>query len=960
MLNWDAEILTEEEQDGNGHRPELTQYSSGDVASQAGARPTLFIGLGGTGQRIGVYLKALLIANHGAIPDWFRLLVLDTADEPLAIRLADGRAVSLEPGTEFVNIGHVPVGRIIRHRQKQHAIADRFGDSLMRLPPTVLRHGAKQVRLLGLLALYWHFHEVEEHVQRAIWHLAGRETNSRTRETNSRTRETNSRTRETNSRTRETNSRTRETNSRTRETNSRTVVDTEQGINVSIANSLCGGTGAGTFLDVAFLVRALVEELGDLGDFCQVTGLGVLPGAFRDVNGPNLLPNAVSSLMELNHTMTRNDFQAAYPNGRVIAPTSAPFNLYYVLDGVDERGRVWPGINAVCRLAARALYLQMGSQVGRKGENDFDNLQEVLGGTDGGVGTFLGSIGLSVCRFDATAAYDRCASRQAVRLIREGWLRPADEGERLEPEPLMADLALDEEEMSIGVNLALPGHIRRLAPSLQAHETVAFAEGYRATRLESIYRATIETRRRERAVAVAESLRRQVDRLASDPTGGVCQAAATLGAFQAHLQRGGVELQRQVADLEDQIERLDQEMGEQRAALLHAASSGFLMRNNRVAAAQRRYLQMATAVYRACLSRDLCDAALQVLDGLARTRGELADGLDRFASRLHDAARLLESASRPSGDGLPADLELVTPEYVAELYARHAPALGDTAALCLNGNASLLEWIDRPAVELARWIRRGSGQPFEALLQHDVETALREQSDEISPDARRMWLMQQATPSWNLDRSRLEDGGAGLVSVTVLGVPDEHDTVFVEQGGMLVSTQDNQHIIAMRVTVGAPYTALQQFPAWKRTYEQMRGQRPLHILPTFHTSTQAALQAFALGLVFRLVLTQGSWYYYRPADRLDKPERLAQGLQNAVQAFAAQEGLAHEVMERVEQHILVRLTTAQAIERLDAYCEAGEQGGNTDDLDRQLRKAARAYADRLRQTLAASEGILEG
>ena len=122
--------------------------------------------------------------------------------------------------------------------------------------------------------------------------------------------------------------------------------------------------------------------------------------------------------------MTRNDFCAAYPNGRVIEPTSSPFNLYYVIDGVDERGRVWPGINAVCRLAARSLYLQMGSQVGRKGENDFDNLDEVLSGTDDHAGTFLGSVGLSVCQFNAAVAHDLCARRQAVRLIREGWLRP--------------------------------------------------------------------------------------------------------------------------------------------------------------------------------------------------------------------------------------------------------------------------------------------------------------------------------------------------------------------------------------------------------------------------------------------------------------------------------------------------------------------------------------------------------
>jgi hypothetical protein len=935
MLEWSEKVLTIEEEGGNGHRPELASTSTEAAATQAaptGVRPTLLICLGGTGQRIGVYTKAMFIANHGRIPDWFRLLVFDTANEPYAVRLEDGQTVTLEPGTEFINIGHVPVGRIIRHRQKQRAIAERFGDSLLQLPPTVLRHGAKQVRLLGLLALYWHFHTIEEHIKRALWRLAGRETGRKA------------------------------------------VVDTEQGVNIFVVNSLCGGTGAGEFIDVAFNVRAQVEELGDLGDFCQITGVGVLPGAFHDVDGPNLLPNTVASLLELNHVMTRNDFRAVYPNGRVIEPTSAPFNLYYVIDGVDERGRVWPGINAVCRLAAQALYLQIGSQVGRKGENDFDNLDEVLGGVDGNAGTFLGSVGLSICQFDAAAARDLCARRQAVRLIRDGWLRPEDgesasqravafwEVERLEPESLMDGLAVDDESVAVGVNLSLPGRIHRLSLAQQAQETVAYVEGYRTARLESTFRTAIERRRRERIAAVTEGLRRQVVRLTCDPETGVQEAIAVVSSLKGLFDRGRAELQAQMAELENQVEQSDREMSHQRAALLRTASGGFLMRGGKVATAQRRYLQAATTAYRTHLSLVLCDAALQVLNNLERSRSELANDLNRMASRLHDAVRLLESSPGRSGDGLPPDLDLATPDYVTKLYTRYAPTLGDTAALCLeglDGEDGLLRWADRPAAELVQWVSKNSARSFDPVLRHDVETALREQSDGVSPGARLRQQMQQATPSWNLDRARLEDGGAGLVSVTVLGVPDEHKTLFADQGGMLVSTQDNQQIVALRATVGAPYTALQQFPAWKRAYDQMRGQRPLHILPAFHTSTEAALHAFALGLVFRLIFAQGSWYYYRSVDRLDKPKRLAQGLQNAVQVFAAREGMAHEVLERVEQHILVHLTTEEAIKRLDAYWQAGEQGGVADELDRRLRKAARSYADRLRQTLAASEGILE-
>lgn len=924
-----------ESSNGNGTDP------YGAIGPDGKVRPTLLVGLGGTGHRIAVHLKALFERHGDGLPDWMRLIVFDTAEDPTVARLEEGRTVALERGTEFVNIGHVPVGRIVRHRDKQLAIAERFGESLTQLPPTVLRHGAKQIRLLGLLALYWHFHQVEDHLKRAIWHLAGRDTARRG------------------------------------------VVEGGRGINIFITNSLCGGTGAGTFIDVAFLVRALVDELGDLGDFCQVTGMGVLPGAFPNVDGPYLEPNTVASLMELNHAMTRRDFNTTYPNGRVVEPVSAPFNLYYVVDGVDEHGRVWTGINAVCRQAARALYLQIGSQLGRKGENDFDNLDEVLSGiSDDGVGTFLGGVGLSVCQFDASAAHAECVRRQALRLIREGWLRVADDepeegaqangdeqaqdpaeafwkAERLDPELLGDDLAVDEEGVVITVNPTLPGGLQRLSLEQRAQETVAYIDSYRSQRVQGLFRTAIKARREERTMGLSKRLRREVLRLSGHPDLGMREATAMLDDLQNRIDTARSALQKERGGLNIRIEQLEKELKGRSSALLRAPTAGFLGRGLRVRKAQRHYVQTATAVCRADLARYLRGASLQVLDALSRLRKDLASELDQLADRLEGAAQLLVTRSRQPEDGLPVDLELANPGYVEQLYARFAPSLSDTAALCLEDTGGLLDWADLTAAELAREIEVGASQSFNQILQHDVETALREDDDEVTPEARRRWLLERATPSWNLDRSRLEDGGTGLVSVTVLGVPDEDRTLFADHSEMLVSTHDNRRIIALRATVGAPYTALQRFPAWKRTYRINRGKRPLHVLPSFHTSTETALQAFAVGLVFQLIYSQGSWYYYRPADRLEERQRLAQGLRNAVQAFAGREGLAQEVLERIERHITLRLTTAQALERLDTYCAAGEDGEATDELDRQLRKAARDYADRLREVLAASEGILE-
>lgn len=116
-------------------------------------RPTLIVGLGGSGHRVAVQLKSL-IAHHWPAEQTerlVRLLVFDTAREELTLNY-NGRPTSLEPGSEFMDIGQTPVANIKRNLAQQSAIEARLGGVMAALPPTVLRTGAKQLRPLGLLA----------------------------------------------------------------------------------------------------------------------------------------------------------------------------------------------------------------------------------------------------------------------------------------------------------------------------------------------------------------------------------------------------------------------------------------------------------------------------------------------------------------------------------------------------------------------------------------------------------------------------------------------------------------------------------------------------------------------------------------------------------------------------------------------------------------------------------------
>jgi hypothetical protein len=227
--------------------------------------------------------------------------------------------------------------------------------------------------------------------------------------------------------------------------------------------------------------------------------------------------------------------------------------------------------------------------------------------------------------------------------------------------------------------------------------------------------------------------------------------------------------------------------------------------------------------------------------------------------------------------------------------------------------------------------------------------------DETTPEGYYRWLLDQATPSWNLDRARLPDGGAGLQRLEVLGVPDEADSLYRQHATMLVSTGDRSRLVALVAHVGAAHTAIQQWDGYQATYDQARGHTPLHVLPEFQADNEHARQAFALGSLFGFIANQGAYFYYHPADHLERPLKLAQGLSNALQAFINHDGLVRETWERVEQAVAGRGVEA-TLRILTAYYNGGDRppAGDgaarpADDLVLELKRLVRAYADELRQ-----------
>jgi hypothetical protein len=244
-------------------------------------RPAIVIGLGGTGQWVLTFLKKeLLEIGGGTLPQGVKLLAFDTAsrmqvdtavvstdrtNEQRIVRLGN---VSLEDGTEYFSIGDnlYDLAQQIKNGQHPHLQWFPAATLLDKLPKGgfITTIGAGGVRQLGRLSLFNKAYPVLAKLEAAITALQDDVTGTKTG-------------------------------------------GDMRILEVLIVGSLAGGTGAGTLVDMAWLIRTQADRL--LGDKYIVRAFLVLPGAFTTGGagqGRDKMARAFAAWGEIDRFMLSN------------------------------------------------------------------------------------------------------------------------------------------------------------------------------------------------------------------------------------------------------------------------------------------------------------------------------------------------------------------------------------------------------------------------------------------------------------------------------------------------------------------------------------------------------------------------------------------------------------------------------------------------------------------------------
>jgi hypothetical protein len=261
------------------------------------SRPSIVVGLGGTGQWVLTWLKRdLLLSNNGRMPKNVRLLEIDTSTklEAGASRVTGSGVqeeavevggVTLEGG-EFIYVGGESRRLAEQVRDKRHPQIEswyRADTWLSDLTATAftLDDGAGRLRQFGRLAVFKD--------------LLGQETDSNLWNA-----------------------------LRTAFNEVRSATTEQMKLEVILIGSFAGGTGSGLFIDIALLLRHLAKiQIGT--DRYILRGFFALPSVFSNSPDEEMKVRSFAAWRELNRFMVVNPF---FPMPEIkYVPDNTPFHV---------------------------------------------------------------------------------------------------------------------------------------------------------------------------------------------------------------------------------------------------------------------------------------------------------------------------------------------------------------------------------------------------------------------------------------------------------------------------------------------------------------------------------------------------------------------------------------------------------------------------------------------------------
>lgn len=307
-------------------------------------RRSIFIGLGGTGMKTILKTKSVLMDNYGQngeLPPMFSFVGIDTdsVEYEKTTKSKEVEKIAFSE-REKVSISVADPVDYFEYKRKEFKWMPHQNISAIK----TLDRGAGQVRSNGRLAFMYNYNELRNRLRQAISDACNSEGYAA-----------------------------RWSNYQALESGiaGRTKVD------VHVVFSLCGGTGSGTFLDIAYLLRELENETKVI---MTLNGYAVMPGVFiEEIQDPTekarVTPNAYGALRELDYLMSNGADERKVKMSWMNKETGdTPFDSLILVDNRNTIGITYSKMENLTEMLSLALLAATG-QIGEDAKSVGDNVK---------------------------------------------------------------------------------------------------------------------------------------------------------------------------------------------------------------------------------------------------------------------------------------------------------------------------------------------------------------------------------------------------------------------------------------------------------------------------------------------------------------------------------------------------------------------------------------------------------
>lgn len=818
-------------------------------------RRCLFVGLGGTGLTTLLHTKRMFINSYGEVPPMIGFLGIDTDGKEYNKTLPSRYGnVSLAPNEQMRIQVESPVDIYRNYRDRLNWLPENNVDAL-----TSMTAGAGMVRTNGRFALGINYSELTSRVKSKLNEI---------------------------------------TNIQVTSNKKYSLLGDE--VEISMIFSIAGGTGCGTFLDTAYLLKSLQEHNTD-----KLIGYAVLPDVFDAqlvFNKERLKPNGFGALCDWDYLMHQgvdDSFTFDYLT-QTVTVHGRPFNAVYMASNKNFNNTSYDNVNQIAEMISRSLVTSAGELSGSVSSVADNAEKDMISGIYDieDKRAWVSALGMSEITFQSTDLA-RIYTLKAGRRLIERMLNTCGNPE------LTATAWIDDPKVRIRENNDRDDVIDFMLPRNPDYPLTNLSDrdNPRPEIQDFITRSAVPgSHVPKRLGELTERIEVELHNLLTDNVNKECGIGLTRQVIESIREQ----VKLCVTEMQDELKKF-QHMQPQIESSLEVSIKDLLdivhkifVKSSTKEAAEEAVVNCANAVVVNQRETERRQAALSFYTWLLKK-------LDQSDETLNNIQSVLENIYRTAGQELSSiqdtlmrqtstfQIDLTVP-YINRVTVADDDI--DPAAFIrtLTWTDKMLDVPQRPQPEVTKAIRQytESLPGTQQWLNLDIESALKELPEE---ELREKYqdALQQSSPLINLDfKGHISER---IPDYYFIGVPDKENT-YLEKGPVnfknmirgtvscnYASIGGSDRIVIFRQFGVFPAYAISSVNDYRRNYD-MYNSRPTAYCCHFDENVRRrmmrdnysiepkakqdnSLELWVKGFIFGLIKNDGSMYYYKDEENGD-------------------------------------------------------------------------------------------